>query len=54
MERRGVVLRRAASPAIYYFCFRMDDPVVGGYTPEKKNCAKRSRLPLIRRPTLIC
>jgi ABC-type transport system substrate-binding protein len=33
--KRGVTLHREVSPATSYIYFNMDDPVVGGYTPEK-------------------
>ena len=31
----GVKLQRQVEPALGFFFFNMDDPVVGGYTPEK-------------------
>jgi ABC-type transport system substrate-binding protein len=33
--RRNVVLHRKIDPALSFWFFNMDDPVVGGYTPEK-------------------
>lgn len=33
--KRGVVLHRQAEPSLSFTFFNMDDPVVGGYTPEK-------------------
>jgi ABC-type transport system substrate-binding protein len=36
MKRRGVRLQREVSANILYFCFNMDDPVFGGYTPQKR------------------
>jgi len=33
--KRGVTLHREVSPSTSYIYFNMDDPVVGGYTPEK-------------------
>jgi oligopeptide transport system substrate-binding protein len=36
MIHRGVQLHRDASPNIYYFAFNMRDPLVGGYTPQKR------------------
>lgn len=35
LSRRGVQLFRAAQPDITFTYFNMQDPVVGGYTPEK-------------------
>ena len=32
---RGIVLARGIQPAITYTYFNMEDPVVGGYTPDK-------------------
>jgi ABC-type transport system substrate-binding protein len=31
----GVTLHQAVQPALFYAYFNMEDPVVGGYTPEK-------------------
>jgi oligopeptide transport system substrate-binding protein len=36
MKGRGVRLQRSSEPNIGYFAFNMDDPVVGGYTPERR------------------
>lgn len=36
MEKKGVKLRKVANPNTYYFSFNMDDPVFGGYTPQKR------------------
>ena len=33
--RRGVKLHRQTEPSLSFVFFNMDDPVVGGYTPEK-------------------
>jgi peptide/nickel transport system substrate-binding protein len=33
--RRGIALHRTLEPAVSYVYFNMDDPLVGGYTPEK-------------------
>jgi peptide/nickel transport system substrate-binding protein len=33
--KRGIVLHREISPSISFFYFNLDDPLVGGYTPEK-------------------
>ena len=33
--KRGVVLHRQDEPSLSFTFFNMDDPVVGGYTPEK-------------------
>jgi len=33
--KQGVTLHRATQPALQYWYFNMDDPVVGGYTPDK-------------------
>ncbi len=33
--KRGVVLHRQVEPSLSFTFFNMDDPVVGGYTPEK-------------------
>ena len=33
--RRGIALHRTIEPAVSYVYFNMDDPLVGGYTPEK-------------------
>jgi ABC-type transport system substrate-binding protein len=33
--RRGIALHRQVEPAMSYIFFNMEDPVVGGYTPEK-------------------
>ena len=33
--RRGIVLHRNIAPTISFFFFNLDDPLVGGYTPEK-------------------
>jgi len=35
LQRQGVQVRRSVSPAITQTFFNFDDPVVGGYTPEK-------------------
>jgi len=36
MKAKGIELRKAPQPSIRYFIFNMEDPVVGGYTPEKR------------------
>ncbi len=33
--KRGIVLHREVSPSIAFSFFNLDDPLVGGYTPEK-------------------
>jgi len=33
--KRGIVLHREIAPSISFFFFNLDDPLVGGYTPEK-------------------
>ena len=33
--KRGIVLQRELTPSISMFFFNLEDPVVGGYTPEK-------------------
>lgn len=35
LAAKGVTLHRVVQPALAYTYFNMDDPVVGGYTPEK-------------------
>ena len=35
LAKGGVRLHRQIEPALAFFFFNMDDPVVGGYTPEK-------------------
>ena len=35
LAKRGVVLHREVEPSISFFFFNLDDPVVGGYTPDK-------------------
>ena len=35
LAKEGIVLGRGVLPAITYTYFNMEDPVVGGYTPEK-------------------
>jgi ABC-type transport system substrate-binding protein len=35
LARQGIRLERGIRPAINYTCFNMEDPVVGGYTPDK-------------------
>jgi ABC-type transport system substrate-binding protein len=36
MQDRGVQIRRAPNPDVWYFAFNMRDPVVGGYGLDKK------------------
>jgi ABC-type transport system substrate-binding protein len=36
MVKKGIKLHRAVTPNIRYFAFNMNDPVVGGYTPQKR------------------
>ncbi|MDQ3814902.1 MAG: ABC transporter substrate-binding protein, partial [Armatimonadota bacterium] len=36
MKSKGIRLRRSVDLNISYFAFNMTDPVVGGYTPEKR------------------
>jgi oligopeptide transport system substrate-binding protein len=33
--KRGIALHRQVSPSVSFFYFNLDNPVVGGYTPEK-------------------
>jgi ABC-type transport system substrate-binding protein len=35
LAKRGVTAKRGHEPALFYTFFNMEDPVVGGYTPEK-------------------
>ncbi len=35
LERRGITMERVPLSDVTYFWFRMDHPVVGGYTPDK-------------------
>jgi ABC-type transport system substrate-binding protein len=35
LAQKGIVLARGVQPAISYLYFNMEDPVVGGYTPDK-------------------
>jgi oligopeptide transport system substrate-binding protein len=35
LAKRGIALHREVAPSISFFFFNLDDPVVGGYTPEK-------------------
>ncbi len=35
LARKGVVLARGVQPSIAYTYFNMEDPVVGGYTPDR-------------------
>jgi ABC-type transport system substrate-binding protein len=35
LARRGIRMQRVLNPDSVYFFFNMEDPVVGGYTPEK-------------------
>ena len=35
LAKRGIALHREVSPSISFFFFNLDDPLVGGYTPEK-------------------
>jgi ABC-type transport system substrate-binding protein len=34
-EKRGVTLHRKVDPALSFWFFNLDNPVIGGYTPEK-------------------
>jgi len=43
LARRGVRGSRELVPRIRLLWFNMNDPVVGGYTPEKSPCVGRSR-----------
>lgn len=36
MKKRGITLEKAVQTDISYLAFNMSDPVVGGYTPEKR------------------
>jgi ABC-type transport system substrate-binding protein len=33
--KRGIVLHREIAPSLSFFFFNLDDPLVGGYTPDK-------------------
>ena len=35
LAKRGISLHREVSPSISFFFFNLDDPLVGGYAPEK-------------------
>ena len=35
LARRGVTLTRTPTPVLYYLSFNMEDPLVGGMTPER-------------------
>ena len=35
LARQGITLQRLVEPNLTYYCFNMEDPVVGGYTPVK-------------------
>jgi len=35
LAKRGITLHRGIEPALEFFFFNMEDPVVGGYTPAK-------------------
>ena len=35
LAQRGIVLHREIAPSISFFFFNLENPVVGGYTPEK-------------------
>ena len=35
LAKRGIVLHRGVEPSIAFTFFNLDDPLVGGYTPEK-------------------
>jgi ABC-type transport system substrate-binding protein len=35
LAKRGIVLHREVEPSISFFFFNLDNPLVGGYTPEK-------------------
>jgi ABC-type transport system substrate-binding protein len=36
MKQKGVLLQKVTTPNTYYFSFNMDDPVFGGYTPQRR------------------
>jgi oligopeptide transport system substrate-binding protein len=36
MKRRGIALHRAVAIDIGYFAFNMNDPIYGGYTPQRR------------------
>jgi oligopeptide transport system substrate-binding protein len=48
MKDRGVSLSRSPNLAVWYFSFNMLDPVVGGYTPEKKKLRQAISLAIDR------
>lgn len=35
LAKQGITLQRLVEPNLTYYCFNMEDPMVGGYTPEK-------------------
>jgi ABC-type transport system substrate-binding protein len=46
MEAKGITLRKVVDPGISYLLFNMDDPVVGGYTPQKRKLRQAISLSL--------
>ncbi|HZP82562.1 MAG TPA: ABC transporter substrate-binding protein, partial [Chthonomonadaceae bacterium] len=50
MRRKGVKLHRDVSANIVYFAFNMNDPVVGGYTPEKRKLRQAISLAIDSQP----
>ena len=36
MKAKGITMRKVVTPSIYYMLFNMTDPVVGGYSPQKR------------------
>ncbi len=51
LERRGIVMRQVPSLDLYYAYFNMEDPTVGGYTPDKVALRRAIRLVTGRRKT---
>jgi hypothetical protein len=37
----GTTLHRVTQPALSYTYFNMEDPVLGGYTPDRSRCVGR-------------
>jgi ABC-type transport system substrate-binding protein len=35
LAKQGITLQRPIEPTLTYYCFNIEDPVVGGYAPEK-------------------
>jgi oligopeptide transport system substrate-binding protein len=46
MRQKGIELKTATKPNTNYFAFNMDDPIVGGYTPQKRKLRQALSLAL--------